>query len=47
MDVRFSSPVMPGEALTVKMWDTDGGALFQTLGQDGRTVLDAGAFRLA
>lgn len=45
MDVRFSSPVMPGEALTVKMWDTDGGALFQTLGQDGRTVLDAGVFR--
>lgn len=44
MDVRFSSPVMPGEALTVKMWDTDGGALFQTFGQDGRMVLDAGVF---
>lgn len=44
MDVRFSSPVMPGEALTVKMWDTDGGALFQTFAQDGRMVLDAGVF---
>ena len=44
MDVRFSSPVMPGEALTVKMWDVDGGARFQTFGQDGRMVLDAGVF---
>jgi acyl dehydratase len=40
---RFSSPVFPGEALTVNMWRTDGGdALFQTQGGDGRVVLDAG-----
>ncbi len=44
MDGRFSSPVMPGEALTVNMWDEgDGRHLFQTLGGDGRPVLDNGA----
>jgi acyl dehydratase len=43
MDARFSSPVMPGEALTVKAWlDGDGGAIFQTCGDDGRVVIDAG-----
>jgi hypothetical protein len=34
---------MPGESLTVKAWDLgDGTAVFQTLGQDGRVVIDAG-----
>jgi acyl dehydratase len=43
LDARFSSPVMPGESLTVKAWDDgDGSAVVQTLGQDGRVVLDAG-----
>jgi acyl dehydratase len=43
MDARFSSPVMPGEALTVNVWeDGDGSAVFQTLGGDGRIVIDAG-----
>lgn len=42
MDARFSSPVMPGEALTVKMWVDGGTATFQTTGSDGRVVLDAG-----
>jgi len=43
MDARFSSPVMPGEALTVKAWlDGDGSAIFQTCGDDGRVVIDAG-----
>ena len=43
MDARFSSPVMPGEALTVKVWDDgDGTAIFQTCGDDGRVVIDAG-----
>jgi len=39
---RFSSPVFPGEALTVRMWVDGGEAIFQTLGDDGRVVLDAG-----
>jgi acyl dehydratase len=43
MSGRFSSPVFPGEALTVRMWREDWGeALFQTLGPDGRVVLDSG-----
>ena len=40
---RFSSPVFPGEALTVRVWRTgEGEAVFQTVGPDGRVVLDAG-----
>ena len=43
MDGRFSSPVLPGESLTVKMWDQGGGTyIFQTCGDDGRVVLDNG-----
>lgn len=43
MDARFSSPVMPGESLTVKAWvDGEGSAIFQTCGQDGRVVIDNG-----
>ena len=45
---RFSSPVFPGEPLTVRMWvesADEGRALFQTVGGDGRVVLDAGRFR--
>ncbi len=40
---RFSSPVFPGEALTINMWRTgDGTAVYQTQGGDGRVVLDKG-----
>jgi acyl dehydratase len=43
MTGRFSSPVYPGETLTVRIWvDGEGHALFQTTGDDGRVVLDAG-----
>ncbi|MET0489928.1 MAG: MaoC/PaaZ C-terminal domain-containing protein [Acidimicrobiales bacterium] len=42
MDGRFSSPVFPGEPLTVNMWVDGGEAVFQTTGDDGRVVLDAG-----
>ncbi|MGI9597788.1 MAG: MaoC/PaaZ C-terminal domain-containing protein [Acidimicrobiales bacterium] len=43
MEGRFTSPVMPGEALTVKVWDDgDGKAIYQTTGDDGRVVLDNG-----
>ena len=43
MDARFSSPVLPGEALTVRIWEDGAGkAIFQTLGGDGRVVIDNG-----
>jgi acyl dehydratase len=42
MDGRFSSPVFPGEALTVNMWIDGDSAVFQTTGDDGRVVIDAG-----
>jgi len=42
MDGRFSLPVFPGEALTVNMWVDGSEAVFQTTGDDGRVVLDAG-----
>ena len=48
LDARFSSPVMPGEALTVNVWnDGEGTAVFQTCGQDGRVVIDAGRVTFA
>ena len=43
MTGRFSSPVTPGEPLTVRIWaGGDGEAQFQTVGGEGRVVLDAG-----
>lgn len=40
---RFTSPVLPGEALTINMWRGDEGrSTFQTLGGDGRVVIDNG-----
>ncbi len=42
MEGRFSSPVFPGETLTVRMWVDGDEAVFQTTGDDGRVVLDAG-----
>lgn len=42
MDGRFSSPVFPGESLTVNLWVDGAEAIFQTTGDDGRVVLDAG-----
>ena len=42
MEGRFSSPVMPGESLTVSMWVDGDAGLFRTTGDDGRVVLDAG-----
>ncbi|HMJ76636.1 MAG TPA: MaoC family dehydratase, partial [Iamia sp.] len=46
MEGRFSSPVMPGERLTVRTWETGAGeAVFQTTGDDGRVVLDGGLLR--
>ena len=44
MEGRFSSPVFPGESLTINMWNTgDGEAVYATKGGDGRTVIDSGS----
>jgi acyl dehydratase len=47
MEGRFSSPVFPGEPLTVRMWVDGDAAVFQTTGDDGRIVLDAGRCEFA
>jgi acyl dehydratase len=42
IEARFSSPVFPGEDLTVRMWVDGDQAVYQTQGSDGRVVIDAG-----
>lgn len=43
IDGRFSSPVFPGEDVTVEIWRTgEGTAVHRTLGGDGRVVIDSG-----
>ena len=43
MSARFTSPVFPGDELTVKIWRTgDGEALFRTETQRGDVVVDQG-----
>jgi acyl dehydratase len=45
---RFSSPVLPGDALMVSIWDTgDGEAVFTTSTQDGTVVIDQGLCRFS
>jgi acyl dehydratase len=44
MEGRFSKPVFPGQALTVRMWVDGGRALFQTVNPAGEVVLDQGRF---
>ena len=45
IEARFASPVMPGEALTVKAWETgDGEAVFTTSVGD-RVVIDQGLLK--
>jgi len=42
MSGRFSSPVLPGESLTVSIWTDGGTALFRTAKEDGTVVIDRG-----
>ena len=46
MDSRFSSPVFPGDSLTVQMWIDGGSAIYRTIAQkdtaEERTVIDNG-----
>lgn len=43
MSARFTSPVFPGDELTVKVWTSgDGEAVFQTLTQRGDVAVDQG-----
>jgi acyl dehydratase len=44
MDSRFSKPVMPGDVLTVRMWQDGKGFIFQTVNQNGVVVIDGGRF---
>jgi acyl dehydratase len=46
IEARFASPVLPGEALTVRAWDLGGGeAVFTTSATDDRVVIDQGLVR--
>jgi len=46
MEARFAVPVLPGDALTVSIWESGPNeALFQTAQQDGTVVIDQGLFR--
>ena len=46
MDSRFSSPVFPGDSLTIQMWVEKGQAIYRTIAQKGtpeeRVVIDNG-----
>ncbi|HXZ61861.1 MAG TPA: MaoC/PaaZ C-terminal domain-containing protein [Acidimicrobiales bacterium] len=51
MRARFSKPTMPGDTLTVSVWDISarsrGAFRFRTQTQNGDTVIEAGLFSLA
>ena len=42
---RFTSPVLPGDALTVSMWETGDGAAVFTTSVGDRAVIDQGLVR--
>ena len=44
---RFSSPVMPGDALTVRIWRTGAGEAVFTTSVGDRTVIDQGLVRFS
>jgi acyl dehydratase len=44
---RFASPVLPGEALTIKMWETSKGEAVFTTSVGDRVVIDQGLVRFS
>ena len=44
--VRFSAPLFPGDTVTTRVWRTDGGYGFESLGGDGAPVLKDGLLEL-
>jgi acyl dehydratase len=44
---RFSAPLFPGESLTTRVWEVDGGYGFEALNDEGRAVLKDGRVELA
>ena len=44
---RFSSPVMPGDALTIRIWNTSAGEAVFTTSVGDRVVIDQGLVRFA
>lgn len=47
MNSRFSTPVIPGDTLTISMWVDGNSALFKTENQHGVTVIDQGRFEFS
>src|SRR5687768_15711884 len=45
IEARFASPVLPGEALTVRAWETGGGGAVFTTSVADRVVIDQGLLR--
>jgi acyl dehydratase len=46
MSGRFSKPVFPGEALTIRVWQREAQLLFQVVNERGDIVLDRGTVTL-
>lgn len=45
IEARFASPVIPGEALTIRAWETSDGAAVFTTSVGDRVVIDQGLLR--